>query len=101
MIVINGNEKDIETLTKRIIELREANKKEKKAKKDSKAKGKKSAPILISDEKAKKRQKTETNAESDSKLKQSDTYKKLFHSNQPEKTKDQKAHWVTFNPYYN
>ena len=31
----------------------------------------------------------------------SETYKKLFHSHNPARSKDKTAHWVTYNPYYN
>lgn len=39
-----------------------------------------------------------TGSSSDNKFKETNSYKKLFHKNSDKKDK---AHWVTYNPYYN
>ena len=117
LIVINGSEEDLADLTQRMIQRREKAKQEKKLRKEkcitedsgsskveeSKMKHKKHRPDEITSNVPNKKSKTlSDNSDSalsnTSKFEKTSSYKKLFHKNG---VKKDKAHWVTYNPYYN
>ena len=116
IIIINGNAKDIKNLTDQMKRRKERLKKEKKKKTDDQSV---TAPVLDIEEKpsknnvkpSKNKRPTEDNdkqtkksktksdqTESKNKFEDTNSYKKLFHKNSEKKDK---AHWVTYNPYYN
>jgi hypothetical protein len=114
LIVINGREEDIKRLTEQLKRRKDRLKQEKKKKKkdavqDAKCEEKVSAHgdqssknkrqnVSDCDKQTKKTKVNSEPTDSKNKFEDSNTYKKLFHKNIDKKDK---AHWVTYNPYYN
>ena len=119
LIIINGTDEDIVKLTEQMKRRKEESKKGKKSKnhvvseatskdklsvnndKPSDDKPSKNKRHNIQDGNDKQHKKTKVTSdpkESKNKFEDTNSYKKLFHKNCEKK---EKAHWVTYNPYYN
>merc|ERR1712176_650889 len=112
IVVINGNEEDVKKLTEQMKGRKERSKQERKKKKkddvpDIKSEDKLSTNdkpsknkrhVDDSDKQNKKSKVSSDPTDSKNKFEDSNSYKKLFHKNNDKKDK---AHWVTYNPYYN
>ena len=113
IIIINGNAEDIKKLTDQMKKRKERLKKEKKKKTDNSETNSKNEekssknneklsknkrPAGDNDKQNKKIKISSDQTESKNKFEDSNSYKKLFHKNSEKKDK---AHWVTYNPYYN
>lgn len=120
LIIINGTEEDIVKLTEQMKRRKEESKKGKKSKNhvvseatskdklsvnndepaaDDKPSKNKRHNIQDGNDKQHKKTKVSSDPkESKNKFEDTNSYKKLFHKNCEKK---EKAHWVTYNPYYN